>query len=100
MPKAGEFNFAGQVLLTTAAVCCGMTAIGSCAFANRNVVLAVGSNGTICTDFAPNECGSYLDNHAVAYWGFQVVVPEDQKVCLSYTQPTSSGYVTLPVDPK
>ena len=98
----GQANFACQVLLVTAAVCCGLAATGSCAFANRHVTLAVGTSNTtlesLCADFSPNECLSYGDKHSVAYFGWQLIVPENEKICLSYTQPTATGYVTLPVD--
>lgn len=104
---AMKCNFNCLLIMTTSAVCCGMAATSWCAFAQRDITLVPGTSiADVC---AANEnyfsseaqCQSFFDSNAVGFWAWQAVVPENQLVCLSYTQAIPGrGYVTLPTDTK
>lgn len=76
-------------LLCMAAFFCGLYSTAYCSFVKRNVTFEDGVDSlSLCTNTSlPTEfCRVLLDDHGVGFWAFQVTVPEDQKVCLSYTQ--------------
>lgn len=102
---AMKCNFNCLLILTTAAVCCGMSATSWCAFAQRDITLVSGTNvEDVCADAGFNnqqQCESFVNSHAVGFWAWQAVIPVNQQVCLSYTQPVANkGYVTLNTDTK
>lgn len=90
----GQCNFTCLFLFCSAAFICGITATSFCAFVSRDVVPAADAK-EICdqlTNSTSDQCGSYLNNHGVGFWGWQATVPVDQLVCMSYTQWVNSEY--------
>jgi hypothetical protein len=104
---AMKCNFNCLLIMTTSAICCGLAATSWCAFAHRDITLVPGTsieavcagNSTYFSSVA--QCESFFDAHAIGFWAWQAVVPENQLVCLSYTQSIPGrGYVTLTTDTK
>jgi hypothetical protein len=103
---AGKCGFMMLSTVATAAWILNLYSLSSCNFAERYVTLSegvtiddacaqLGMDGT----FGP-VCDSLLTNTEVGFWGFEVTVPVDQRVCYGYTITMPWGYVDPYFDTK
>lgn len=87
---AGLCSFTLVTLFSTAAFICGLYATGFCSFVARDIELAANYNNPIqaCNDLGLDAtvCNVFLGKHGVGFYSWQGTVPQDQTVCLSYTQ--------------
>ena len=102
---AGKCNFMMVTIFSTAAFICGLYSSWYCSFVSREIefapefdlesACAMGlGNGVVCT--------TLLEKHGIGFYAWEAVVPEDNTVCLSYTQfiPNLGVYVTPDFDTK
>ena len=89
LQAAGMCNFMFLFILSTTAMALTFASAGYCAFVSRDIV----ANQDVLDSYCENktyddqeQCFSYFDNHGVGFWGWQATIPQNQIVCLSYTQ--------------
>jgi len=76
-------------IFSLVAFVCGLTAIGYCSFVKRQIVFTSGPAAqAICAkvNIPEDQCNAMTQNHGVGFFGWQTTVPENQLVCMSYTQ--------------
>lgn len=96
----GKANFCCLSIYSCIAFICGIYATAYCAFVQRNVETGSGFQ-SYCTSEGIDQglCNTLTENHGVGFWTWQTTVPQNQVVCLGYTQWIPGlGYVTPEFD--
>lgn len=98
---AGKCAFTMLTTVSTAAWILSLYSLSSCQFAERFVTLDEGVTvDDACTQLGLETggsfgavCNSLLTTAEVGFWGFEVTVPVNQRVCYGYTITMPWGYV-------
>ena len=96
----GQCAFLWVTILSLAAWICGLAATGYCSFVKRNIELATNST-FVCASLEleigleTDQCTAMTQNHGVGFFGWQTTVPENQLVCMSYTQYVPSKFLVI-----
>lgn len=106
--SAGKSAYSFLVLLTSAALCCGLYANSYCSFAERKVTFVPGFNITeACSTFDLGDqyqpwCETLLSDHGVGFYGWYGTIPVDTQVCFPYTwyNPFIFQYIQPELDTK
>eukprot|EP00550_Attheya_septentrionalis_P011292 CAMPEP_0198302950 /NCGR_PEP_ID=MMETSP1449-20131203/56633_1 /TAXON_ID=420275 /ORGANISM="Attheya septentrionalis, Strain CCMP2084" /LENGTH=261 /DNA_ID=CAMNT_0044005429 /DNA_START=1316 /DNA_END=2101 /DNA_ORIENTATION=- len=99
---AGQGNYFCASLFCCIAFICGMNAAWACSFLEREVVLSENFTADcMAAEISEDVCNALTETQGIGFYGFEVTVPVDQRLCLGYTQHIEGvGYVTPDFDTK